>query len=276
MFVFLTLFLSAATYAIDLLPAPKLSAACEKLLSAAEADTLVRIANPEERAAIANRLGLALVNRQSVNSITNLVPGAIGQAILARLREEGLIRWGSVASYETVVKWVDQNQPAPDVKATSLAQSYGESDPSKTCFAPGTLVLTPQGERAIEDLRGGDEVLSIDPGSKAIVTNRVRKIHLYKNGDKAQMLTRLGFRVEANPRHHFYVPELNSYVPMIDLKPQSSVLVWEQNRARVDFVTELRAQPGFSNLIDLELEAEPHNFLANGIMVHNKPRPKEW
>jgi hypothetical protein len=42
------------------------------------------------------------------------------------------------------------------------------------CFAPGTLIMTPEGERLVEDLRVGDMVLTADHGPKPLLWIGVR------------------------------------------------------------------------------------------------------
>ncbi|MBW8354237.1 MAG: DUF637 domain-containing protein [Pseudomonas sp.] len=94
------------------------------------------------------------------------------------------------------------------------------------CFAAGTMVATPKGERAIETLKIGDVVWSKpeqggEPFAAAITATHVRT---------DQPIYRLGLRkdglggvtasetLEVTPGHPFYVPARKGFVPLIELK----------------------------------------------------------
>ena len=57
------------------------------------------------------------------------------------------------------------------------------------CFAPGTLVrMGDGGERAIEEVRKGDSVLTEDPATGAQCAAAVRKVASYENRDRIRIL----------------------------------------------------------------------------------------
>lgn len=56
-----------------------------------------------------------------------------------------------------------------------------------TCFAPGTLIATPRGPRAIETLRPGDDVLTRDHGVQKIVWAGARAFDFAELGRAAHL-----------------------------------------------------------------------------------------
>ncbi|MCU1721857.1 DUF637 domain-containing protein, partial [Pseudomonas sp. 5P_5.1_Bac1] len=95
------------------------------------------------------------------------------------------------------------------------------------CFAAGTLVATPDGDRAIETLEVGDIVWSKpehggEPFPAAILATHVRNDQpIYK---LVLENTRLDGKVTreilmVTPGHPFYVPAKRDFIPVIDLKP---------------------------------------------------------
>ncbi|KIH83072.1 putative large exoprotein involved in heme utilization or adhesion of ShlA/HecA/FhaA family [Pseudomonas batumici] len=95
------------------------------------------------------------------------------------------------------------------------------------CFAAGTMVATPSGERAIDSLKVGDIVWSKpekggEPFAAAILATHVRtdqpiyrlKLEGIRTDGKAESETLL-----VTPGHPFYVPARHGFIPVIDLKP---------------------------------------------------------
>ncbi|WP_223449907.1 MULTISPECIES: hemagglutinin repeat-containing protein [unclassified Pseudomonas] len=95
------------------------------------------------------------------------------------------------------------------------------------CFAAGTKVSTPQGDRAIESLKVGDVVWSKPekggkPFAAAILATHQRsdqpiyrlKLKNVRGTDAAEGETLL-----VTPSHPFYVPAKRDFIPVIDLKP---------------------------------------------------------
>ncbi|SDS84781.1 filamentous hemagglutinin [Pseudomonas asplenii] len=107
----------------------------------------------------------------------------------------------------------------------------GKSSPEPTgrpcCFAAGTMVSTPSGDRAIETLKVGDVVWSKpDKGGKpfaaAILATHYRndqpiyRLKLENVGANGAAETET---LLVTPSHPFYVPERRDFIPAIDLKP---------------------------------------------------------
>ncbi|WP_425357931.1 DUF637 domain-containing protein [Pseudomonas asplenii] len=107
----------------------------------------------------------------------------------------------------------------------------GKPSPEPTgrpcCFAAGTMVSTPSGDRAIETLKVGDIVWSKpDKGGKPFAA-AILATH-YRNDQPIYRLKLENIRADGpvetetllvTPSHPFYVPERRDFIPAIDLKP---------------------------------------------------------
>ncbi|MBX8512777.1 DUF637 domain-containing protein, partial [Pseudomonas cichorii] len=115
----------------------------------------------------------------------------------------------------------DTGKGAPDL----ANNNFGSEGPC--CFAAGTMVSTPDGDRAIDTLKVGDIVWSKPekggkPFAAAILATHVRtdqpiyrlKLKSVREDGKAEDETLL-----VTPGHPFYVPAQRDFVPVIDLKP---------------------------------------------------------
>ncbi|MBX8502717.1 DUF637 domain-containing protein, partial [Pseudomonas lijiangensis] len=115
----------------------------------------------------------------------------------------------------------DTGKGAPDL----ANNNFGSEGPC--CFAAGTMVSTPDGDRAIDTLKVGDIVWSKPekggkPFAAAILATHVRtdqpiyrlKLKSVRQDGEAENETLL-----VTPGHPFYVPAQRDFVPVIDLKP---------------------------------------------------------
>ncbi|WP_460095682.1 polymorphic toxin-type HINT domain-containing protein [Pseudomonas sp. H3_E03] len=131
---------------------------------------------------------------------------------------------------------LSKGRGAKEPKSVSIVDGKGSKDPlvsnpatgnkGPCCFAAGTMVSTPQGDRAIETLKVGDVVWSKPekggkPFAAAILATHQRsdqpiyrlKLKNVRNDGTAQGETLL-----VTPSHPFYVPAKRDFIPVIDLK----------------------------------------------------------
>ncbi|WP_259469622.1 Hint domain-containing protein, partial [Pseudomonas syringae group genomosp. 3] len=106
-----------------------------------------------------------------------------------------------------------------------IERLLGEKGPC--CFAAGTKVSTPSGDRAIESLKVGDVVWSkLEKGGKPFAakipaTHQRSDQPIYRLKLKSVRAdgTAAGETLLVTPSHPFYVPAKRDFIPVINLKP---------------------------------------------------------
>lgn len=101
-----------------------------------------------------------------------------------------------------------------------------------TCFAPGTLIATPRGPRAIENLRAGDDVLTRDNGVQKIVWAGARAFDFGELGRASHLapilISRGSLGDDLPDRDMFVAPNLRILV-----ESGRSMLAFEEHEALV-------------------------------------------
>lgn len=125
---------------------------------------------------------------------------------------------------KTPSEHIAQNSKGPEVPNKQPDKSDSERDPC--CFAAGTMVATPAGDRAIETLKVGDVVWTKpEHGSKPFAAAILKTYQ--RNDQPIYKLTLESTRPDGEvkqealfvtPSHPFYVPAQRDFVPMIELK----------------------------------------------------------
>jgi hypothetical protein len=69
------------------------------------------------------------------------------------------------ASFGFIAIYVEHGSPTPPASFTTTLDT---TDPWLLCFAPGTLIATPDGERAVEALKAGDAVLTAGGAARPV------------------------------------------------------------------------------------------------------------
>jgi hypothetical protein len=142
-----------------------------------------------------------------------------------------------------------------------------------SCFVRGTRVLTPAGWSPIEALAVGDEVLSYDTLSKAVV---VRKV--------ARLLTAQATRIARVRAGELVVSGVSLSHPVWDEAGQQWTRVGALSLGakiigllpgatpQCFALSELSAPESTApvQVFNLEVDGEEHNYFAEGILVHNK------
>ena len=139
------------------------------------------------------------------------------------------------------------------------------------CIARGTLVSTPRGRRPIEDLIEQDTLWSIHPETGERVASHVIAI-----ARATREVMRLGgddFTLTCTTDHPLYDPSTGSWAPAGDwvLGNRSALLfVPDDGASRIVTVQLREVFAGLAEVIDLTVQHELHNFVAAGVLVHNK------
>jgi hypothetical protein len=138
------------------------------------------------------------------------------------------------------------------------------------CVCADTPVRTPRGLRRLGDLHVGDEVLGCDVGSGALL---VRTIVARRSARRECLrLVHPAGALVCTPDHPLYSPETGEYEPAArwieGLRRQ--LLVADAESGHRAQVLEVAAYVGVREVIDITVDQSPHNFIAGGIVVHNK------
>lgn len=142
------------------------------------------------------------------------------------------------------------------------------------CIARGALVSTPRGRRPIEDLAEGDTIWSVDPTSGERVASPVLQIRSATR--EVMRLAGDGFSLRCTTDHPLYDPAAGEWASAGDwvLGKRTSLLFVEDGaRPRVVEVVDRVIADGLAEVFDLTVEHDLHNFVAAGVLVHNKSPP---
>ena len=147
----------------------------------------------------------------------------------------------------------------------------GDDDDPPYCLAEGTIVDTPDGPRAIEALVVGAPVFSVDVESGRRVATIVTAIRSAERECLALIVDEQT-RLLATPDHPIYRPASRTYAPAGDFATKESrdVLRTAGESFAVATVEHVETYVGVHRVFDITVESPHHNFVANGIVVHNK------
>ncbi len=140
--------------------------------------------------------------------------------------------------------------------------------PTRSCFAAGTVVLTPDGFRTIEAIEAGEAVVAFDPFrsrqySRSVVqAYELETLHWFHLtvGDETLVVT---------GNHRFWVPENETWIRVENLRVGMQLRSADGSDIPVRAIREEPlAEPALRYDIDVE---EHHNFFAGKqkILVHN-------
>lgn len=137
------------------------------------------------------------------------------------------------------------------------------------CVCATTLVRTPSGPRRLGDLALGDEVLSLEVESGELVATRIVGMRIAHR--ECMRIVHPGGELVCTPDHPIYSPESGEYEPASRWADgvRRSVLLVGEAPAAAD-VVETESFVGVHEVIDITVDAPMHNFMAGGVLVHNK------
>lgn len=141
------------------------------------------------------------------------------------------------------------------------------------CVARGTLVSTPEGEIPIEQLKVGDEIWAVDETTGKRVVTRIVATRVVKR--EVGVLEVGGRQLRLTSDHPVFCPVQRKYVPAGDwfLGDRTALAVWNDDVLTAVDVTRAVVFSEVSDVYDITVEHELHNFVAAGIVVHNKSEP---
>jgi hypothetical protein len=157
------------------------------------------------------------------------------------------------------------------MKRTVLVASLLGASCGGSCVARGARVRTPRGERNIEDLSVGDDLVAVDPSSGELVATRLAAVVTADR--ECVRLGGEGWSLVCTSDHPLYDPQTKSWAPAGDwvLGARGDVLrVLEDGSVQSARVHESQAFFAMRDVFDLTVEHPLHNFVADSVLVHNK------
>lgn len=145
--------------------------------------------------------------------------------------------------------------------------------PKPKCFTGAMKVQTPEGAVRIDQLTVGSEVYSVDLASGRVVKNVIGEMFVTPDQEYG-VLSGLEDPIEVTPRHRFFSLTTKEYIAIEAIPPMNALYdVIAELASSGKKLSPVRGQYNFpagrATVYNLELNAEPHNFIVNGLLVHN-------
>jgi predicted lipid-binding transport protein (Tim44 family) len=170
-----------------------------------------------------------------------------------------------ILSMEKVHQRVQVYNLQTDSPNTFFAHGLAVHNKGGGCFPAGTAITTPQGEKAIEHLAAGDEILAVNEQGQTVRT-RVKTIFINKS-PLVQVETPEG-NFMATGDHPVSIGQ-GRFRRVGELHTGDTITRWENGRLIEGKIGEINRITGKNLVFNLEVD-EPHTFIAGGIVVHNK------
>ncbi|MDP3236137.1 MAG: Hint domain-containing protein [Myxococcales bacterium] len=143
------------------------------------------------------------------------------------------------------------------------------------CVAKGTRVRTKRGERLVETLQVGDEVTCIEPVTGQRVSTTLSAMRTAQRECVTLSTTRGVLKCTTD--HPLYDPDTATWADAGDwVLGKRSTLLWvpEADDAPLErVVVEAGNTVSLEQVFDLTVDHALHDFVANGLLVHNKSPP---
>jgi hypothetical protein len=138
------------------------------------------------------------------------------------------------------------------------------------CVARGSRVRTPDGERPIEELRVGDEVVTADPATGATAASRL--VAVVGSTRECGTLSFGGRRLCVTSDHPLYDPLAKGFFPAGDwlLGARTHLAALTESGLEALAVDRVEVFSRVDEVFDLTVEHAWHTFVAEGVLVHNK------
>ncbi|PZR14375.1 MAG: hypothetical protein DI536_09940 [Archangium gephyra] len=146
--------------------------------------------------------------------------------------------------------------------AATLSMSCGP-----TCVARGTRIQTPRGQRRVEELAVGDEVIAVNPHTGEHEVTTITEIRFSDREHGALTIGNTTLHVTSD--HPLFDPQTREFHPAGDwlLGLRTQLLAFDGDRPEV---TAMKPFAGIETVFDLTVASSLHTFVAEGIVVHNK------
>jgi hypothetical protein len=153
-----------------------------------------------------------------------------------------------------------------DVSGKWDSYQYSDLGTKAPCFAPGTLVKTPSGDRPIESIQEGDEVLAFSTDTNRVVVRQVTRL-LTSRTEHLVRIAVAGEVVSATRLHRFWVDGEDRYVRAMGLEQAMPLYAMDGG---IEQVASLQLDAVASLTFNLEVETDHNYFVGRrGLLVHN-------
>ncbi|MCX6112306.1 MAG: Hint domain-containing protein [Proteobacteria bacterium] len=137
-----------------------------------------------------------------------------------------------------------------------------------SCFVAGTKVLTPSGDKNIEDFKIGDDVLAYDHKDNVVKTSKVTKVFKHKNKKYGELYLSNGSKLLVTAEHRFYSVDKKKYVRADKLKADEKLLVNNGKNTETVTVTKYVESVAKADVYNITVK-DFNNYFAEKILVHN-------
>lgn len=152
--------------------------------------------------------------------------------------------------------------------AAEAAGDVADAALSGSCFAAGTLVQTPNGFVAIEDITEGDTVLAYDFSAGQVVERKVMAT-INHITDYWVLVGVGGEEIKATRSHRFWVESANAWVAAVDLKPGMTVRCSDGRIVAINSVKVIEL-PKSEETFNLIVDTDHDYFVGTAqVLVHN-------
>jgi hypothetical protein len=136
------------------------------------------------------------------------------------------------------------------------------------CFPAGTAIATPDGERAIETLTLGSQVLSWSAERGATVAARVLAVKQRRAHELIELILADGRMLRVSANHPLFVPERDDWVAAGALRPGDRLGVLDRGHLASVPIEQIATIVGDMDVFDLTIETT-HAYFAGGVLAHN-------
>lgn len=136
------------------------------------------------------------------------------------------------------------------------------------CFAAGTKVATPEGDRAIETMERGDALYAWDAERARVVVARVERVKRRADKPVGTLAFDDGTSIEATANHPFYSVTARDWIEAGKLVPGDHVMKLDGGRVHEARLVSVTPFERVTDVFDLGV-SQHHNFFAAGVLVHN-------
>ena len=137
------------------------------------------------------------------------------------------------------------------------------------CFTGDMMVSTPHGPKAISEIQIGDQVNSFDEQTGQVVTNTVESIDM---GEDRAFGRLEDHAIQVTSEHLFYAPETRDYRRIGEMHSAQKLQSVQENSSCLMERGPYSPDIGRGTVYNLHMQGEPHNYMVNGMVVHNIKR----